>query len=58
MEHDLTRLVDDPKLHPDGFQRFKGLRETVRAVLQNLYKGLVTVAEPPYVREEAARGKT
>ena len=49
-------MVEDKSLHPNGYRRFKGLTETVRSVLQNLYKGLVSVAEPPFVREEAARG--
>ena len=57
VEQDLTRLVEDRSLHQNGFRRFKGLRETVRSTLQNLYKGLVSVAEPAYVRQEAARGK-
>ena len=58
MEQDLTRMVEDRSLHQNGFRRFKGLRETIRSVLQNLLKGLVSVAEPEYVRVEAARGKT
>ena len=51
-------MVEDRSLHQNGFRRFKGLRETIRSVLQNLLKGLVSVAEPEYVRVEAARGKT
>lgn len=56
VEQDLTRMVEDRSLHPSGYRRFKGLKETVRSVLQNLYKGLVSVAEPPFVRAEADRG--
>ena len=49
-------MVEDRSLYPNGYQRFKGLRDTVRSVVQNLYKGLISVAEPPFMREEAGRG--
>ena len=51
-------MVEDRALHQNGLRRFKGLKENFRSILQNLYKGLVSVAEPMYVRKEAARGET
>ncbi|KAI6649146.1 hypothetical protein LOD99_11515 [Oopsacas minuta] len=54
LEQDLTRMIHDKSLHPNGYRKFKGMRDTVRSILQNLYKGLVAVAEPPFIRKEAA----